>query len=51
MISLHGETAERLGLGLIVYLNQEGIERGIDPISSGSSLHALVLKTEAVKRT
>src|SRR5215470_18299822 len=39
MISFRDETATRLGLELIVHVNAEGVERGINPISSGSSLH------------
>jgi len=35
MIAFRDETAKRLGLDLIVHVNQEGVERGIDPISSG----------------
>src|ERR1700722_12467063 len=37
MIAFRDETARRLGLKLIVYVNQEGVARGINPISSGSS--------------
>ena len=49
MIAFRDETARRLGLDLIVYVNQEGIARGINPISSGSSVHTHVMKTEALK--
>jgi sulfate adenylyltransferase subunit 2 len=44
------ETAKRLGLNLIVYINQEGVQRGIGPIASGSSVHTHVMKTEALKK-
>jgi sulfate adenylyltransferase subunit 2 len=50
MIAFRDATAQRLGLDLIVHVNQEGIERGIDPISSGSALHTQVMKTEALKQ-
>ena len=50
MIAFRDETAKRLGLDLIVHVNQEGVERGIDPISSGSALHTQVMKTEALKQ-
>jgi sulfate adenylyltransferase subunit 2 len=50
MIAFRDETARRLGLNLIVYVNQDGIERGIDPIASGSALHTHVMKTEALKQ-
>jgi sulfate adenylyltransferase subunit 2 len=49
MIAFRDETARRLGLNLIVYINDEGVARGINPINSGSSLHTQVMKTEALK--
>ena len=49
MIAFRDETARRLGLNLIVYINQEGVARGINPITSGSSVHTHVMKTEALK--
>jgi sulfate adenylyltransferase subunit 2 len=50
MIAFRDETARRLGLDLIVHTNQEGLDRGIDPIVSGSSLHTQIMKTEALKQ-
>src|ERR1700722_18102707 len=50
MITFRDETARRLGLDLIVHVNQEGIDRGIDPIASGSALHTHVMKTEALRQ-
>jgi len=50
MISFRDETARRLGLNLIVYVNQEGVDRGINPIASGSALHTHVMKTEALRK-
>jgi sulfate adenylyltransferase subunit 2 len=50
MIKFRDEIAKRLGLNLIVYINQEGVERGISPIASGSSVHTHVMKTEALKK-
>jgi sulfate adenylyltransferase subunit 2 len=50
MISFRDEVVRRLGLDLVVYTNQEGVERGIGPIASGSSLHTHVMKTEALKQ-
>src|ERR1700692_1196915 len=37
MIEFRDATALRLGLELIVHVNQEGLERGINPIASGSA--------------
>jgi sulfate adenylyltransferase subunit 2 len=50
MIAFRDATARRLGLDLIVHVNQEGVARAIDPIRSGSSLHTHVMKTEALKQ-
>ena len=50
MIAFRDATAARLGLDLIVHVNQEGIERGIDPINSGSALHTQIMKTEGLKQ-
>ena len=50
MISFRDETVRRLGLDLIVHVNQEGISRGVNPISSGSALHTRVMKSDALKQ-
>ena len=50
MIEFRDETAKRLGLNLIVYINEDGVRRGINPFDSGSSLHTQVMKTEALKQ-
>ena len=50
MIAFRDETAKRLGLDLIVHVNKEGADRGINPIASGSSLHTQVMKTDALKQ-
>jgi sulfate adenylyltransferase subunit 2 len=50
MIEFRDVTARRLGLELIVHVNQTGLDRGISPIASGSALHTEVMKTEALKQ-
>ena len=50
MIAFRDETARRIGADLIVYVNKEGVERGVSPIASGSSLHTQVMKTDALKQ-
>jgi sulfate adenylyltransferase subunit 2 len=50
MIAFRDATALRLGLDLIVYVNQDGLQRGINPLDSGSALHTQVMKTEALKQ-
>jgi len=50
MIAFRDETARRLGLNLIVYVNREGLERGVNPFASGSAIHTRVMKTEALRQ-
>ena len=50
MIRFRDSMAERLGLELLVHTNQEGLARGINPVSSGSALHTQVMKTEALRQ-
>src|ERR1700735_888160 len=50
MIALRDETARRLGLNLIVHINQDGLKRGISPVASGSQLHTQVMKTESLRQ-
>jgi sulfate adenylyltransferase subunit 2 len=50
MIEFRDATARRLDLDLIVHTNQEGLDRGINPIASGSALHTQVMKTEALRQ-
>src|SRR3954451_22931305 len=50
MIAFRDETARRLGLDLIVHINQEGVSAGINPFASGSAVHTQVMKTEALRQ-
>ena len=50
MIEFRDREAARLGLDLIVHINDEGVARGIGPITHGSKLHTDVMKTEALKQ-
>src|SRR5215218_9396739 len=50
MIKHRDTVAERYGVKLLVYTNEDGVKRGINPIASGSSLHTQVMKTEALKQ-
>jgi sulfate adenylyltransferase subunit 2 len=50
MIAFRDETARRLGLELIVYINPEGVAMGINPFSHGSVLHTDIMKTQALKK-
>ena len=50
MIEFRDETAKRLGLNLIVHINEDGVRRGINPFDSGSNLHTQVMKTDGLKQ-
>lgn len=50
MIAFRDETARRLGLELIVHINEDGVKAGIDPIASGSRIHTDVMKTQGLKQ-
>ncbi|WP_438739739.1 sulfate adenylyltransferase subunit CysD [Bradyrhizobium sp. U531] len=50
MIRFRDETAERLGLELIVHVNRAGVEQGINPIQHGSAAYTGVMKTDALKQ-
>jgi sulfate adenylyltransferase subunit 2 len=50
MIAFRDETAKRLGLNLIVYINQKGVDAGVSPFASGSAVHTHVMKTEGLKQ-
>jgi sulfate adenylyltransferase subunit 2 len=49
MITFRDAIAAELGLEIRVEINQEGVERGINPFDHGSSLHTQVMKTEALR--
>src|SRR3974390_591008 len=50
MIEFRDATAARLGLKLLVHINEDGVRRGVNPFHSGSALHTQVMKTEALKQ-
>jgi sulfate adenylyltransferase subunit 2 len=50
MIAFRDQTAKRLGLRLLVHVNEEGIARGINPFDSGSALHTQIMKTDALRQ-
>ena len=50
MIAFRDQLAAKLGLDLIVYTNQAGVDAGIGPFVSGSRVHTDVMKTEALKQ-
>ncbi|TWG53871.1 sulfate adenylyltransferase subunit CysD [Aminobacter sp. J44] len=50
MIEFRDATAKRLGIDLIVHINQEGVAQGINPIDSGSAVHTHIMKTQALRQ-
>ncbi len=50
MIEFRDAMAQRLGLDLIVHINQEGVEAGVSPFTYGSSKHTDIMKTQALKQ-
>jgi sulfate adenylyltransferase subunit 2 len=50
MIAFRDATAKRLGLDLIVHVNEEGVAQGVSPFTHGSSLHTEIMKTAALKQ-
>ncbi len=50
MIAFRDEMAARVGMELIVHVNEDGVRRGVSPIASGSSVHTQVMKTEGLRQ-
>jgi sulfate adenylyltransferase subunit 2 len=50
MIAFRDQAARVLGLELVIYINHDGLGRGVNPMSSGSVLHTQIMKTDALKQ-
>jgi sulfate adenylyltransferase subunit 2 len=50
MITFRDETVKRLGVDLIVHINEDGVRRGVSPVASGSNVHTQVMKTEGLRQ-
>ena len=50
MITFRDRTADRLGLELIVHVNEEGVREAINPTTHGSALFTDVMKTQALRQ-
>ena len=50
MIAFRDRRAKELGLELIVHTNQDGLAKGIGPVSHGSEVHTDVMKTQALRQ-
>ena len=50
MIAFRDEMAARLGVDLIVHVNEEGVRDNINPFDHGSNTHTHVMKTVALRQ-
>jgi len=50
MIAFRDAIAKEKGVELIEYINQEGVARGINPITHGASTHTEIMKTQALRQ-
>jgi sulfate adenylyltransferase subunit 2 len=50
MYEFRDAMAQKLGMQLLVHVNQEGLAQGIGPFTHGSQLHTDVMKTQALKQ-
>lgn len=50
MITFRDRTARELGLDLIVHVNEQGRERGINPVDYSPSVYTDVMKTQALRQ-
>jgi sulfate adenylyltransferase subunit 2 len=50
MIEFRDKMVKNLGLELLVYINQDGVDQGIGPFTHGSKKHTDVMKTDALKQ-
>ncbi len=50
MIEFRDRRAAELGVDLIVHINREGVDQGVNPFSHGSQVHTDVMKTQALKQ-
>jgi sulfate adenylyltransferase subunit 2 len=48
MYAFRKQFVEDNGINLIVHINQDGVERGINPFDSGSQVHTNVMKTQGL---
>jgi sulfate adenylyltransferase subunit 2 len=50
MYEFRDATARRLGMQLLVHVNEEGLRLGIGPFTHGSQVHTDVMKTQALRQ-
>ena len=50
MIAFRDQQIEKLGLDMIVHINQEGVDADVGPFTHGSEKHTDIMKTQALKQ-
>lgn len=50
MVAFRDAQAEKLGLDLLVHINEDGVKAGINPFEHGSEKHTDIMKTQALKQ-
>jgi sulfate adenylyltransferase subunit 2 len=50
MIEFRDNHARKLGLDLIIHINEDGVKQGVGPFTHGSKKHTDIMKTEALKQ-
>jgi sulfate adenylyltransferase subunit 2 len=50
MYEFRDATAKRLGMKLLVHINQEGLRQGVGPFTHGSQVHTDVMKTQSLRQ-
>lgn len=50
MITFRDQLVKKLGLELLVHINQDGVDQGIGPFTHGSKKHTDVMKTDGLKQ-
>ena len=50
MIQFRDQQIAKLGLEMIVHINEEGVKAGVNPFTHGSEKHTDVMKTQALKQ-
>jgi len=50
MISFRDEMVKKVGMDLIVHINQDGVDQGVGPFTHGSSTHTDIMKTQGLKQ-
>lgn len=50
MYRFRDNITKELGFELLTHVNQEGVDKGVNPFSHGSALHTDIMKTEALKQ-